>query len=127
MTAGSRGQQRPAASTGQGGFSASRHHGENIMYQPTINHVEARSLVEHGAQLVDVRNPHEYRHNALPGSINIPLPVIQQALKRLDRQTPVLVYCNSGQRSGMAKRLLEACGFMLVHNLGSYTFLDKRS
>ena len=97
------------------------------MFQPTINRAEARSLVEHGAQLVDVRSPHEYRRYALPGSINIPLPVIQQAPKRLDRQTPVLVYCNSGQRSGMAKRLLEACGFMLVHNLGSYTFLDKRN
>lgn len=97
------------------------------MYQPTIDHVEARCLVELGAQLVDVRNPHEYRRNAIPGSINIPLPVIQQALKRLDRQSPVLLYCNSGQRSGMAKRLLEACGFPVVHNLGSYTYFRNRA
>jgi phage shock protein E len=97
------------------------------MYQPTIDHVEAHHLVQLGAQLVDVRNPHEYQRNALPGSINIPLPVIQQALKRLDRQTPVLVYCNSGQRSGLAKRLLEACGFKLVHNLGSYSCLQRQN
>lgn len=95
-----------------------------MMFQTTLRPVEARSLVAEGAQLVDVRSPQEYRRNALPGSVNIPLPVIQQALKQLDKQTPVLLYCNSGQRSGVAKRLLEACGFMLVHNLGSYSGLD---
>ena len=94
------------------------------MYQPTIKPVEARDLVAQGAQLVDVRSPQEYRRNALPGSVNIPLPVIQQALKQLDKKTPVLLYCNSGQRSGVAKHLLEACGFSLVHNLGSYCQLD---
>ena len=96
------------------------------MYQPTISSADARQLVARGAQLVDVRNPGEYERGALPGSVNIPLPLIQQALKRLDRQTPVLLYCNSGQRSGMAKQLLDACGFMVVHNLGSYTCLDDR-
>lgn len=93
------------------------------MYHPTINAIDARELVEQGAQLVDVRNPHEYRHSSVPGSVNIPLPVIQQALRQLDKETPVLVYCNSGQRSGVAKHLLETYGFSLVHNLGSYTRL----
>ena len=95
------------------------------MYQPTISCTDARHLVAGGAQLVDVRNPLEYQRGALPGSVNIPLPLIQQALKQLDRETPVLLYCNSGQRSGMAKQLLDACGFAVVHNLGSYTFLDN--
>ena len=93
------------------------------MYQPTITMNAARQPVARGAQLVDVRNPGEHERGALPGSVNIPLPLIQQALKQLDRQTPVLLYCNSGQRSGMAKQLLDACGFSIVHNLGSYTCL----
>ena len=96
------------------------------MYQPTINEAEARELIELGAQLVDVRNPHEYRHSPVPGSVNIPLPVIQQALKQLDKEAPVLLYCNSGQRSGVAKRLLDTKGFSMVHNLGSYTKLIGR-
>ena len=95
------------------------------MYLPTISSADARQLVARGAQLVDVRNPMEHQRGALPGSVNIPLPLIQQALKQLDRQTPVLLYCNSGQRSGMAKQLLEACGFTVVHNLGSYTCMDN--
>ena len=91
------------------------------MFQATISRDEARTLIEQGAQLVDVRSPHEYARSALPGSMNIPLQVIQQALKQLDKDTPVLLYCNSGQRSGTARLLLRACGFIRVHNLGSHS------
>ncbi len=95
------------------------------MFQPTLTCEEAQALIEQGAQLVDVRAPEEYQRSALPGSVNIPLPVIQRALKQLDKQTPVLLYCISGQRSGMAKRMLEACGFTRVHNLGAYSFYNE--
>ena len=52
------------------------------MYQPTISMDAARHLVSRGAQLVDVRNPGEHERGALPGSVNIPLPLIQQAMKQ---------------------------------------------
>jgi len=96
------------------------------MFHPTVTYEEAQVLVEKGAQLVDVRSADEYRSNALPGSVNIPLPVIQHALKQLDKATPVLLYCTSGQRSGTARRMLEACGFSQVHNLGSYLVYNDR-
>jgi phage shock protein E len=95
------------------------------MFYPALTCEEAQTLIEQGAQLVDVRTADEYRHHALPGSVNIPLPVIQRALKQLDKETPVLVYCISGARSGTAKRMLEACGFSRVHNLGSYLFYNN--
>ena len=95
------------------------------MFYPTLICSEARTLMEAGAQLVDVRSPQEHRHHALPGSVNIPLPVIQRALKQLDKETPVLLYCTSGQRSGTARRVLEACGFTTVHNIGSHAFLNN--
>ena len=94
------------------------------MYYPTLTCNEARTLIEQGAQLVDVRTPQEHQQHALPGSVNIPLPVIQLALKQLDKETPVLLYCASGQRSGTAKRVLEACGFETVHNLGANTSIN---
>ena len=97
------------------------------MFHPTLTHAEAQALIEQGAQLVDVRTADEYQHNALPGSVNIPLPVIQRALKQLDKETPVLLCCASGQRSGTAKRILEACGFLQVHNLGTYFFANNCS
>ena len=89
------------------------------MYQATISQQEACILIKQGAQLVDVRQPHEYARGALPGSVNIPLPDIQRALKQLDKDTPVLLYCSSGQLSGTARCLLKSCWFHQVHNLGS--------
>jgi phage shock protein E len=96
------------------------------MFNPTVTYEEAKVLVEQGAQLVDVRTAYEYQSNALPRSVNIPLAVIQHALKQLHKETPVLLYCTSGQRSGTAKHLLEACGFSMVHNLGSYLAYKNR-
>ena len=57
------------------------------MFYPTLTYSEARTLIGQGAQLVDVRTPQEYQQHALPGAVNIPLPVIQQALKQLDKET----------------------------------------
>jgi len=94
------------------------------MFYPTLICSEAKSLIKSGAQLVDVRSPHEHQQHALPGSVNIPLPIIQKALKQLDKETPVLLYCASGQRSGTARRILEACGFTTVHNVGSLALLN---
>lgn len=91
------------------------------MYRATISQHDARVLIKQGAQLVDVRQPHEYARSALPGSMNIPLSAIQHAMKQLDKDTPVLLYCSSGQLSGTARRLLKACGFHQVHNLGSHS------
>ena len=92
------------------------------MYQPTISYTDARRLVAGGAQLVDVRNPMEHQRGALPGSVNIPLPLIQQALKQLDRETPVLLYCNSGQRGvGTGRGLPHLPDHLPPCNCNSYT------
>ena len=95
------------------------------MHYSTLTCEQAYALIAQGAQLVDVRMPEEHQRNALRGSVNIPLPVILQALKQLDKNTPVLLYCVSGQRSSTAKRVLEACGFSQVYNLGPYTFFNN--
>ena len=86
---------------------------------------DARTLVAQGAQLVDVREPMEYRQSALPGAINIPLSMIQQAARRLRHDVPVLLYCATGRRSGIAKLLLEASGFPRVHNIVSQDFYNR--
>jgi len=58
---------------------------------------EAKALVEQGAQLVDVRDPHEFQQGALPGAINLPLAMVPlKAAEVLDRTRPVVLYCLSG-------------------------------
>jgi rhodanese-related sulfurtransferase len=56
---------------------------------------EVKQLLDRGAQLVDVLGADEFEHDHLPGAINIPLKQLDASTAaRLDRNRPVLVYCN---------------------------------
>jgi rhodanese-related sulfurtransferase len=56
---------------------------------------EVKRLLDQGAQLVDVLGADEFEHDHLPGAINIPLKQLDATTAaRLDRNRPVLVYCN---------------------------------
>ncbi len=78
---------------------------------------EAADAVSDGAQLVDVREPHEWDQGSLPGAIHIPLGDLADRLGELDQARPVVVLCRSGARSGRAAELLMAHGFVDVTNL----------
>ncbi len=84
-----------------------------------IDPQQAKALVEQGAQLVDVRDPHEFAAGALPGAVNLPLSMVPvKAQEVLDRSRPVVLYCLSGARSAQAQMLLQRLGFEQVYNLG---------
>ena len=56
---------------------------------------EVRKLLDQGAQLIDVLDPEDFEHSHLPGAINIPLKALTAATtSRLDRNRPVIVYCD---------------------------------
>jgi phage shock protein E len=80
---------------------------------------DARSLVADGALLVDVRSEGEHAGGAIEGSINIPIQELAGRMDELgDKNREIVVYCQSGGRSAMAKRLLESNGFSKVHDMG---------
>jgi phage shock protein E len=55
---------------------------------------EIRPLLEAGGQLADVLPEAEYAEEHLAGAINIPLKqMTEEAVGRLDRTRPVVVYC----------------------------------
>jgi rhodanese-related sulfurtransferase len=55
---------------------------------------QIRPLLDAGAQLVEVLPEAEYAEEHLPGAINIPLKqMTQEAVARLERDRPVIVYC----------------------------------
>jgi rhodanese-related sulfurtransferase len=81
---------------------------------------QARELVQAGARLVDVRTPGEFAAGHLPGAINIPLQQLDDRLAELrPKDSPVVLYCRSGNRSGSAARTLKSAGFGRVYDLGS--------
>lgn len=59
-----------------------------------IDAAELKSLVDKGAQLIEVLPPREYEEEHLPGAINLPLKSFTpDNLSQLDRRRPVIVYC----------------------------------
>ena len=82
---------------------------------------QLQQLLTKGAQLIDVRSPMEFNQGALNGAINLPITSIQHNTDAIDQTKPVLLYCRSGQRSGMVKQFLITLGFDDVYNIGSYT------
>ena len=68
--------------------------------------------------LLDVRTEAEYNAGAIPTAINIPFDVIADNLPTEDRSARIIVYCRSGNRSGIAQDTLEGLGFTDVTNFG---------
>src|ERR1051326_5395957 len=67
-------------------------------------------------QIVDVRTAEEFEAAHLPGALNLPFDALPEKLASLDRQRSVMVYCEDGERSGRARKVLEGAGFAHVHD-----------
>lgn len=73
--------------------------------------------------LVDVRTPEEFSEGSINGAVNIDFNSqnFESEIGNLDKNTPVLVYCQAGGRSGKAKAKMESLGFKEIYNLvGGY-------
>jgi len=87
--------------------------------------ISTGSAVEHlknGALLIDVRSPAEFSSGHLPNAINLPLGEIETELPRRvkDKNQVLLLHCQSGMRSGVARSKLKGLGYTSAFNLGSY-------
>lgn len=69
---------------------------------------------------IDVRSAGEYAQGHLDGAALIPHDDIETGIQTLqvDKDTPILLYCRSGNRAGKAMERLRALGYTNVTNLG---------
>jgi rhodanese-related sulfurtransferase len=72
---------------------------------PEVSPSHAQQLIESGAQLVDVRTDGEFAAG------HVPLADVRSEAAGLDRDKPLVVYCRSGERSGMAADAFAASGW----------------
>jgi len=77
-----------------------------------------KQKIEAGAKVVDVRSTDEFRDGGYPGAVNIPLQALAARLGEIPKDKPVVLYCASGARSGLAARQLKQAGFADVTNAG---------
>lgn len=87
----------------------------------------AHDLLRQGALIVDVRTPSEFAAGHIPRAINLPVGQIETTLppRAADKNQPILLHCQSGTRSALAKRKLNAMGYANAYNLGSYTRAER--
>lgn len=84
-----------------------------------LNCDDIRQTLDAGAVLLDVRSVDEFNRGALPNAKNIPLAILPVlAHEHLDKENPVLIYCQAGSRAMMAERILAGLGFTNVTNIG---------
>lgn len=69
------------------------------------------------AQLIDVREPQEFKKGHILGARNIPITQMRQRLIELRKDKPVYLYCQSGSRSARAGQLLHKKGYEDINQL----------
>ncbi|MEY2971555.1 MAG: hypothetical protein RL738_396 [Bacteroidota bacterium] len=77
-------------------------------------------LIAAGAFLVDVRTPEEFESGHVHASVNIPLDEVADRISEFEGKNHVIVFCRSGNRSGMAKAILAQAGITNVTNGGTW-------
>lgn len=86
-------------------------------------YIEETVVTDQGL-LLDVRTPEEYRAGHIPHAENIDYREIAEAMSGIDRDTPIVVYCRSGNRSSRALSTLQSMGFSNVVNFGGIIHWD---
>jgi len=69
--------------------------------------------------IIDVREPIEYKLSHVKGAINLPLSKLANEspdLVNINKDTPIILYCRSGTRAGMALSKLRSWGFTNLTN-----------
>lgn len=87
--------------------------------------IDLATLIQEGALIVDVRSKAEFAGGHAKGSKNIPLELIGNSAESLKKQKHVIVCCRSGNRSGMAQRVLKSKGLSNVVNGGSWQNVNQ--
>ncbi len=83
-----------------------------------VDGATAVQLQARGVTVLDVRTAQEFEGGHVPGARNIPYDQVAARSAELgDTGKPVLLYCRSGRRSGIAAAELRKKGFTALYDL----------
>lgn len=86
-----------------------------------LNCLEALKFVDDPhVCFVDVRTAAERQKGFIQNSIHIPLPELRERIAEIPREKQIVSYCQSGQRSYMAYRMLNQLGFDVKNLAGGF-------
>lgn len=72
-----------------------------------------------GAVLLDVRSPAEFADGHLEGALSLDLQRLKEEIQERvpDQSTPLICYCNGGNRGALAADALQNLGYRNVHSI----------
>ncbi len=77
------------------------------------------AIKENKGTLLDVRTQMEFEQEHIPHAVNMPLDTLEGFISQIAAMPkPILVYCLSGGRSGIATSILKQNGIPDVYNGG---------
>lgn len=81
---------------------------------------ELQEELESGKELhlIDVREDDEVAVGIIPGAVHIPMGEITSRIDELDKETPYIIVCRSGNRSGKVAAYLEQQGYDATNMVG---------
>lgn len=81
--------------------------------------------IDQGAMIVDVRTPQEFADGHLDNAVNFPLSELDKHFANVNKDTQIVLYCRSGNRSGQAYQYLQSQGFTNLHNAGGLVEMQQ--
>jgi len=91
----------------------------------TINSLKKKLDEGQNYQIVDTRIESQYEAGHINEAVNIPHSQLRHHLAKLDKDIPVLTYCNKGVTGNATQNILLGHDFKKVYNLsGGYEFFD---
>jgi rhodanese-related sulfurtransferase len=84
-----------------------------------ITSVEAKKMLDRSRNiyLLDVRTPDERRQGYIPGSVLIPIDMVERRISEIPKNKTVIVYCAVGSRSRPVAQALARSGYPEVYNM----------
>lgn len=78
---------------------------------------EAKQMLNDGAAVIDVREPHEYSAGHVPNASLIPVNSVYARREELPKDQDLIFVCAVGQRSALACEMAAASGLTRLFNL----------
>ena len=88
---------------------------------------EAKEMMERGdVQVIDVREPNEYREGHVPGAKLMPVNSVLTRIQELNHDQDIIFVCAVGQRSALACEMAAAMGLERLYNMegGTQTWVE---
>ncbi len=83
-----------------------------------VNVREAKTAVDDGAFLLDVREANEFEAGHAANAVSVPLSELNDRYTELDKDAEIYCICKSGGRSGQAAGPLNDAGYNVTNVIG---------